>query len=204
MGKKIWLLAGCTASILALLAGCSSRPQPSQTPTSSVTTVPTTPPPTPSASPTATPPAQAASDFALAVAQSIDSATSSGLTQTVTNSTYGVYTLAMDKGVDPKYQAAIRNPDGTVEPVYDADSFAPYFAQELVAAHAPVSEVNHVFTVTKNIEGQNQDYVFVEVGHRLVSETMTDPSGVTVKSDLDYALGKDAQSILKTAAAAKN
>jgi hypothetical protein len=194
MGKKLWLLVGCTASIMALLTGCASQPQASQSPKYTASQTPSA-----SASPTATPPAQAAADFAALMTASITTATTYGLTQNVTNSQYGVYTLVMDQGTNPKRRAAMRNPDGSIVSVLDADSFAPYFAQELVSAHAPVVESGQLFAVSKNIEGQEQEFVFVAKNGLLYSETMTDPSGVKVVSVLDYTLGQDAINILQAA-----
>jgi hypothetical protein len=170
--------------LLIALAGCAGQTSATNSPTPS---------------PTMTTAVQATTDFAKAAKASVALATANGLTQTVDNSKYGVYTLVLDSGTSPKYQAAIKNPDGTVVYVFEADSFVPFFAQERLTAKDKISEVDGTFTLIRNIEGSDQIYTFTTSNGTFESETMTDPTGVTVVSTLKYALPQASIDILKMA-----
>jgi hypothetical protein len=170
--------------LLIALAGCSGQNNATNSPTPS---------------PTVTTSAQAKADFAKAVTASVALATANGLTQTVDNSKYGVYTLVLDSGTSPKYQAAIKNPDGTIAYLFEADSFVPFFAQERLTVQDKISEADGTFTLTRNIEGSNQLYTFTTSNGTLESESMTDPTGLTVVSTLQYELPQSSIDILKMA-----
>ena len=142
---------------------------------------------------------QASKDFAKVMTASVNLATANGLTQTTTNSKYGVYVLVLDSGTSPKYQAAIKNPDGSINFVFDADSFVPFFAQERVNANDKILETGDKFTLTRMIEGSAQLYEFTISHGTIASETSTDLTGITVVSNLNYALPATSLAILKSA-----
>ena len=146
--------------------------------------------------------AKAKSDFKSIVDASMALGDKEGLTQNTNNSKYGLYTLVLDRSYSDSYQAAVQNPDGSVEIIYESDAFSPYGAStSLSFGGTTVEELGNQFTITEDIEGSPAVFVYTVQNGVIVREEYTDATNITVTSDLLYTVTPLNLQILKKAIA---
>ena len=174
--------AAAAVFLVSALAGCSVRPMPSASPSSSPTVTQMTD-------------AQALVEFTSIVDASIAKQSLSGITQKTVNSMTGTYLLVADKA-GSKYQATEKNPDGSLQLLFEADAFVPSAAKLWLQLGATVSYVHGEYHLTRKIEGTPATYVYTVSGGLLKSKSEQSAEATSV-SELTYQVTPEGLDVLK-------
>jgi hypothetical protein len=176
------ITAAAAVFLVSALAGCSVSPMPSDSPSSSPTVTQMTD-------------AQALVEFTSIVDASIAKQNLSGITQKTVNSMTGTYLLVADKA-GSKYQATEKNPNGSLQLLFEADAFVPSAAKSWLQLGATVSYVHGEYHLTRVIEGTPATYVYIVSGGLLQSKSEQNAEATSV-SELTYQVTPEGLDVLK-------
>jgi hypothetical protein len=176
------ITAAAAVFLVSALSGCSVNPIPSASPSSSPTVTQMTD-------------AQALVEFTSIVDASIAKQNLSGITQKTVSSMTGTYLLVADIA-GSKYQATEKNPDGSLQLLFEADAFVPSAAKLWLQLGATVSYVHGEYHLTRIIEGTPATYVYTVSGGLLKSKSEQSAEATSV-SELTYQVTPEGLDVLK-------